>query len=445
MNITLNLENFNLKNEKYLIVGVSAGPDSMALLHLLKTSTKKKLVCAHINHHIRPISDEEEKYLKNYCQNNNIIFETMKITSYHENNFENEARTIRYNFYEQILKKYQSHTLFLAHHGDDLIETVFMKIIRGSNLEGYAGIKLISLQKDYQIIRPLLSYTKQDLIKYNQNHNLKYYLDETNDDTTYTRNRYRKKILPILKDEDPMIHHKFKKYSETLSEYYNYIEQVIIEKLPIICPNNKINLTKFKSEHPFIQKNLIFYYLSNIYNNQSNIIKDKHLHSIINLINSKKPNGEITLPKNYVAIKEYNQLFINHKQSPKSYKILLTDNLKIDDITFNFKKKCDTDGNNVCRLNSESIKLPLYLRNKKNGDKIETKGLHGHKKLKEIFIENKIPPSTRKTYPILVDENDTILWIPNIKKSKYNVKKTDICDIIIYSHKEREDINENKK
>ena len=106
---------------------------------------------------------------------------------------------------------------------------------------------------------------------------------------------------------------------------------------------------------------------------------------------------------------------------------------------------CATDGNDVCRLNSKDIKLPLFLRNKKNGDKIDVKGLKGHQKLKDIFINSKIPKNIRENYPILVDSNDTILWIPNLKKSKYNVKKNDICDIIIYSHKEREDINENQK
>lgn len=445
MNLSLNLESYNLQQEEYLIVGVSAGPDSVALLHLLEHSTNIKLVCAHINHNIRPESHEEEKYLKTYCQTNNIIFESMTITKYTENNFENEARNIRYNFYEKILKKYHSHTLFLAHHGDDLIETVLMKITRGSNLEGYAGIKKVSYQKNYQIIRPLLPYTKQDLINYNQQHNLKYYLDKTNNDTNYTRNRYRQNFLPLFKKEDPQIHTKFLKYSETLIEYYNYIEKIAINKLQEIFQNNKLNITLFKQEDYFIQKNIIFQLLSTHYNNQANIIKDKHITSIIKLINSKKPNGEISLPEKYFAIKEYNYLTITNKELSTEYKLPLKNNLNIKNFTFKLIDKSDTDANDICRLNSKDIKLPLYLRNKKNGDSILVKGLHGHKKIKEIFIENKIPPKERLTYPILVDSNDTILWIPNLKKSKYNVKKDDICDIIIYSHKEREDTNENQK
>jgi len=444
MKITLNLEKYNI-NDQYLIVGASAGPDSLALLNLLHTSTTKQIVCAHINHNVRKESTEEANYLQKYCQTNHILFETIKIEKYNEHNFENEARNIRYNFYEQILDKYHSHTLFLAHHGDDLIETVLMKIIRGSNLEGYAGIKEVSYLDNYQIIRPLITYTKNDLINYNQTNNIKYYLDKTNDDITYTRNRYRHKLLPILKAEDQQVHKKFLKYSETLLDYFNYVERITLEKLSTISHNNKIDIIKFNNEEQFIQKNLIFYYLTNFYNNKSNIVKEKHITSIINLIKSNKPNGEISLPNNYLAIKEYNYLYIKENKKQQSYKVLLTNNLQINHLNFNLLTKCDTDGNNVCRLNSKKIKLPLYLRNKKDGDKIEIKGLNGHKKVKEIFIENKIPITTRDSYPILVDSNDTILWIPNLKKSKYNVKKDDICDIIIYSHKEREDSNETKK
>jgi len=445
MKISLDLKKYNLEKEQYLIIGVSAGPDSIALLHLLQNEAKQKIVCAHINHNVRKESNEEFAFLKKYCKDNNIIFESFKITNYKENNFENEARNIRYNFYEKILNKYNSHSLFLAHHGDDLIETILMKIIRGSNLEGYAGIKTISKLENYQIIRPLLNYTKNDLINYNKQHNLKYYIDETNNDIKYTRNRYRQNILPLLKKEDPLVHKKFLKYSETLTEYFNYVEKITINKLNDILSNNKINIIKFNKEDEFIKKNIIFYYLSTIYNNKANIIKEKHIKSIIELIESQKPNGKISLPQNYQAIKEYNLLYVKLQNKNDNYKILLTDNLIIDKFQFNILDKCDTDGNDVCRLNSENIEFPLYLRNKKNGDKIETKGLNGHKKLKEIFIENKISINDRETYPVLVDKFDKILWIPNLKKSKYNVKKDDKCDIIIYSHKEGENINENKK
>ena len=439
--------NLNINNNEYIIVGVSAGPDSMALLHILKNNLKCKIICAHINHNIRNQSIEEENYLKKYCQENKIIFETMKITSYTQNNFENEAREKRYNFYEQLLKKYNSKNLFLAHHGDDLIETIIMKIIRGSNLEGYAGIKTISYLDNYKIIRPLLNYTKDDIIKYNKEHNIKYYIDNTNNDIKYTRNRYRKKLLPLLKKEDPNIHIKFLKYSNTLQEYNNYINYEIKQKINYIYSNNIIDINIINKEHQFMKKNIIFYILSKLYNNQSNIIKEKHIDDIIKMTISNKPNYIINLPKNHIAKKEYNKIKLEKKSTNKNeqYKNKLQNINKIDNIIIEIIDKSETDGNDICRLNSKKLKLPLYLRNKKDGDFIEVKGLNGKKKIKDIFIDSKLPLEKRKNYPLLVDSNDNILWIPNIKKSKYNVKKDEFCDIILTSHKEGEKTNENKK
>lgn len=447
MNIDNFIQNIDINNDKYVVVGVSSGPDSMALLHMLELNLKCKLVCAHINHNIRIESDEEEQYLKDYCNQKNIIFETTKIKSYTEKNFENEARIKRYSFYEKILKKYNSHNLFLAHHGDDLIETVIMKIIRGSNLEGYAGIKTYSYLENYKIIRPLLTLTKEDILKYNKENNIKYYIDKTNADTLYTRNRYRKYILPFLKKEDKQVHLKFLKYSNILQEYDNYINYQIDKKINNIYINDCISIHELNKEHPFMKKNIIFYILSNIYNNKANIIKEKNILDILKMTTDSKPNYIINLPKSYIAKKEYDYIYIERKKEKKikSYNKVLQRTNKIDDIIIELVDNIDTDGNDVCRLNSKEIQLPLYLRNKKDGDFIEVKGLNGKKKIKDIFIDSKMPKDKRESYPLLVDSNNNILWIPNIKKSKYNVKKNEFYDIILTSHKEGEKLNDNKK
>ncbi len=434
------LTDLNLNKTDYLIVGVSSGPDSMALLNYLQTHTKNPLVVAHINHNVRKQSQEEEQYLKKYCQDNNIIFECHKIEKYTQNNFENEARTKRYQFYEQILHKYNSKYLFLAHHGDDLIETILMKIVRGSNLEGYAGIKKVSKQKDYYIIRPFLEYTKDDLLNYNQKHHIKYYLDITNKDTTYTRNRYRKNFLPLLKKEDKNVHKKFLKYSETLLEYNNYVNDEVNNLLPHIYKDNILLLAKITTIHPFLLKNIIYKILSTIYNNQNNIITEKHLTNIINLINSPKPNLTITLPKNLIIIKEYNKLYFTKTNitNENNYKVIFTNYQKIGNHILKTINNTTQNGNNICRLNSKKLSLPLYIRNKKDGDYIEVLGLNGKQKVKDIFINEKVPLSKRKNYPLLVDNQDNILWIPNIKKSKFNLKNTENYDIIIEYCEEEE-------
>lgn len=437
----LDLSKYNIKNNDYIVVGVSGGSDSVALLDLLLNSIDhSKIVVAHVNHHVRIESDIEEEYLKNFCLERNIIFETTKFLEYKENNFENEARKRRYKFYENLLLKYNSKFLFLAHHGDDLIETVMMKIVRGSNLTGYSGIKEITNKKNYFIIRPLLKFTKEDIITYNKENNLVYFNDRTNEDTNYTRNRYRKTILPLLKKEDPLVHLKFLKYSNILQEYDSYITK-ICQDLIIKKYQDKIKINDFKEEDPFIQKNIIYLLLVKIYNNEDNLIKEKHLINILNIIKSTKPNQKTNLPKGYIAIKEYNEVYFTKKIKDKTnYKIELKPFNIIDNHIIKKIDNTNNNGNDICTLDSSTIALPLYIRNRKEGDYLEVKNLKGKKKVKELFIEAKIPLNKRNSYPLLVDSNDNILWVPNIKKSKFNTVKNQNYDIILkYQEKGKEE------
>ena len=157
---------FSFNNHDKIVVGCSTGPDSMALVDMLlkiKEKFQLSLIVAHVNHNVREESYEEAKYLKEYCENNNIVFETMTIEEYGDDNFHNEARNIRYNFFESLVHKYHANYLMTAHHGDDLIETVLMRMVRGSNLYGYSGFKKVFEMEDYKIVRPLIHYTKEQL------------------------------------------------------------------------------------------------------------------------------------------------------------------------------------------------------------------------------------------------------------------------------------------
>ncbi len=443
--INIDFDKLNITGK--IVVGVSTGSDSMALLFYLIHNYKDTIICAHINHNVREQSNIEEKYLEKFCLDNNVIFEKMKIETYKENNFENEARKIRYKFYEDILNKYSSSYLFLAHHADDLMETILMKIVRGSNINGYAGIKKISKMKNYYIVRPLLDYTKEEILAYAKKNNIKFYEDITNNDTSYTRNRFRANIIPILKKEDKNVHRKFIKYSNDLLEYNDYINYEVRMKLKDIYTNNKLDLIKFNELHPFLKKNILYTILNDIYQNKDDIIKTNHILNILKLIESSKPNLTISLPNNLYAIKQYNILKFSQelKNSNNDYriKINLNHDIKLKNYIIKIISNSKTDGNDICRLYSKEISLPLYIRNKKDGDYIEIKGLNGKKKVKEIFIENKMPINVRDTYPLLVDNDDNILWIPNIKKSKFNKKKSEKYDIILkYCETKKGDYNE---
>lgn len=414
----------------------------MALLHYLINNYKDKLIVAHINHNVRKQSNTEELFLSNYCKDNNITFECMKITEYKENNFENEARKKRYKFYKEILTKYNSSYLFLAHHADDLMETIIMKITRGSNINGYAGIKKISYQDNYYIVRPFLDYTKQDILEYIKKYNITYYDDYTNNDITYTRNRIRHNIIPLLKKEDINIHKKFIKYSNTLNEYNDYINYEVNNIIKDIYTNNTLYLDKFNTMHPFIKKNILYHILNNIYNNKDNIVKDIHIKNILNLINNSKPNITINMPNNIYVTKEYNILIFSNKYNIENYNIEFNKKVSINNFIIEQIEDTQLNGNDICRLNSNEISLPLYIRNKKDGDYIELLGLNKKKKVKEIFIECKIPIRQRNNYPVLVDSKNNILWLPNLKKSKFNKKINEKYDIILKYITNKEENNE---
>ena len=146
-----------IKENDTIVLGNSGGPDSMFLLTVLLNLRKKynlKIVCAHVNHNVRVESDSEQLFLMNYCKNNNVVFEAMKIEKYGDDNFHNQARNIRYNFFEDLVKKYDANYLMTAHHGDDLIETILMRIVRGSTLKGYSGFEKIVDNGFYKTVRP---------------------------------------------------------------------------------------------------------------------------------------------------------------------------------------------------------------------------------------------------------------------------------------------------
>ena len=157
-------------------------------------------------------------------------------------------------------------------------------------------------------------------------------------------------------------------------------------------------------------------------------ISFKHVDLIFSLINNSRTGLSINLPSNIIVVKEYGYLKFLLKKNRNDYKVLLSDGLVVNEMKFITLNKLE-NGNDTLHLSSKSVKLPLYVRNRKNGDYIELKG-SGRKKIKDIFIDCKISREIRDSYPLVVDSNDTIVWIPKLKKSKYDCENADLCDII---------------
>ncbi len=420
-----------------VVLGCSGGPDSMALFDLLYKIKKQlniTIICAHVNHKVRKESDEELIWLQKVCDKHKIKFESMSIDNYGDDNFHNEARNIRYRFFESIVKKYNAKYLMTAHHGDDLVETVLMRIVRGSTIKGYAGFKQIIEKDGYTILRPLVYVTKDDILEYDKKNNISYVIDKSNFSDKYTRNRYRKVVLPFLKKEDKNVHLKFLKYSKTLNDYEEFIDKVAAKALrEVTSYSNSIDIEEFKELEEVIQNKIINNLLSDFYQDDMILISDIHTELVKKLIYSKKANSRVYLPNGVLGVKNYNKFYFETQTDQiDNYEIEIIDIANLPNGK-NIKVVEDSSVNNnfYCRLSKEDVVLPLRVRTRRSGDRMKVKGLNGTKKVKDIFIDSKVPINKRDLWPIVVDSNDVIVWIPGLKKSKFDVPKNKKCDIIL--------------
>lgn len=428
--------NFKFHENDIIVVGCSAGPDSMALVDMLlkiRDKYKLSLIVAHVNHNVREESAIEASYMKQYCDDNKLVFETMTILEYGDDNFENEARNIRYNFFEDVVLKYGANYLMTAHHGDDLIETIMMRIVRGTNLKGYAGFQMIVDMDSYKIVRPLIFYTKDELEEYNKINGVKYFVDSSNSNEKYTRNRYRKYLLPFLKSEDENVHHKFLRFSDNLNSACTFINKERDKALKRVLLADSLVIDKFKLEDEYIQREIIYYLLSEFYQDDLILVGEKHINLLLDLIYSKKANSFINLPNDVVANKCYNMLELKRDIGEiTNYEIEFDEYATLPNGHI-IERVLDTDDNSncTCRLSSAEVSLPLIVRTRKIGDKMHVKGMDGSKKIKDIFINSKIKLSERDSWPIVLDSKNRVVWIPGVKKSKFDKKKVDSYDIIL--------------
>ena len=283
------------------------------------------------------------------------------------------------------------------------------------------------------ILRPLIIVTKAEIEKYCKKHKINYAVDKSNYSDKYTRNRYRRVVLPFLKQEDPNVHLKFLKYNKVLEAYSDYLDQIESDAVKKVYNDKKIDILKFKEIDNVVQNGLINKILEDYYEDDLILISDIHTDLIKDLIYSKKANAVIYLPNEVKVIKSYDSVsFERETEQIDSYKIELLDYANLPNGK-NIKviEESDNNSNFYCRLKKEDLVLPLEVRTRKSGDRMKVKGLNGSKKIKDIFIDAKIPMKQRDLWPVVVDATGKIVWLPGLKKSKFDIPKDKNCDIIL--------------
>lgn len=320
------IKKYNLiENGDKIVLGVSGGPDSIAMLNILNNIKNDKkidlsfdIIVAHINHMIREEAIEDEKYVKEYCQKKDIEFysksiDVQKLANNNKIGTEEAGRMVRYDFFDEILEQTNSNKVAIAHNKNDKAETIIMNLIRGSGISGLKGIE----EKREKYIRPLIECDREQIEKYCEEQKLNPRIDKTNFENEYTRNKIRNIMIPYVKQEfNPNIIDTLNRLAELVREEEEYIEKQveIVYKNLVIEEKEKqiiLDLKEFNKQEKVIKSRLVLYTITRLFNTAKGIEKI-HIEDIIKLCSNNVGNKYLTPNKNIkVLVKNHNIYFLN--------------------------------------------------------------------------------------------------------------------------------------
>ena len=376
---------------KKILVAVSGGADSMSLLHFLYNHQKDldiQLGIAHVNHKQRQESEHEEAYLHHWAEEHKVPFHYSAFSGKFS---ENAARTFRYEFFKQVMKDYDYSALVTAHHADDQAETIFMRLLRGSRLRHLTGISAIRPFGTGQIIRPFLHLTKAQLpVTF-------HFEDRSNTSLAYLRNRIRLSYLPTLSQENP----KIKEHLCLLGEEIGLMEQALGELTKDISTTD---LSVFQQQSDAVQLFLLQNYLDSFPDLQ---LSKGQFNQLISYLR-KNASGKMPLKNGYELVKTQTYFLIRKEASISLSPPCLLEfgkSVEFEDYTLTFSEFNDVSNTDAISIWSDA---PIVIRHRKEGDKIDL-GSH-HKKLRRLFIDNKILEKDRQK-AIIGEQDGQIIFL----------------------------------
>lgn len=393
-----------LKNEA-IAISCSGGSDSMALLHFAQNNFNNISVI-NFEHGIRgdsSISDSE--FVREYCKKNNIKCEVVKLDTLLVAKqlgltVEESARKLRYDYYKSQIEQNKVKYILLAHHKLDQVETVLMRIFRGTGIDGLEGIKVVN----NGIVRPLLNVSKEEILEYIKANNITYVEDETNSDTLYTRNFIRHKVLPLIKEKYPKVEDsicRLATISQDINAYFD--SNISVTKLS----ENTVQIPIDLSCLELFRRNVKRAY-EQLGINQD--IEFRHYELIADLVN--KPTATtLDMPFNTVAVKEYNSIIIAKKQEEKNICILLeqvlNSELLQDKVRFS-KVNGKFDVKDGLYFDMDKMPKDAVIRYRKQGDTF-TKFGGGTKSLGDFLTDKKVPVRLRDKLLVVASKSDVLL------------------------------------
>lgn len=418
-----------------LVVALSGGADSCALLNLLISlpGFNLKLVAAHLNHCLRGNeSDGDEDFCCKLAADYGIPFETcrMDVKALAQSsglNLEDAGREARITFLDLVSKKYNATAIVTAHHSDDQAETVLMRLLRGSGMSGLAGMRYRN-QRGY--IRPLLNISRVQIEQYLEELGLTWREDASNLDTSFLRNRIRHELLPLLELYNPTIRQRLIATAAILSD-----EDLLLESLAELAVKNSwqrdfnvfgCRCATLKAHPIALQRRILRQAFKELAGNLEQLGLE-HIEAIRQLLDSPRPNAQISLPQNIKAVREYERILLRINQEPAlldaTELIIATAGIYqlptggVLEVRI-YPVPIDVHGlpvDSAC-FDLDKLPLPWLTRTFRSGDRLQPFGMSGQKKVKNIFIDLKIPLSKRKQIPLIFCGED-LIWIAGLRSS----------------------------
>lgn len=426
------IEKYNMvRPGEGIVVGLSGGPDSVCLLHVLYCLKEKynfNLYAVHLNHMIRGEEAlRDEAFAKQFAESLGIPFfsERIKVEEFARErgmSSEEAGRHLRYTLFDRILKEKHAHKIALAHNMNDQTETMIMRFLRGTGINGIGGIRPI---RDNKYIRPILSCSREEIEEYCRINNLSPVIDSTNSESIYTRNRIRLEVLPYIKENfNPNIDENLFRVSSIFRDEDEFLNISAESELNRITFNAGISRQEFKKLHIAIKRRIVRLLIEKVKGNLIGI-ENKHIEECVDFVENSGTGKRINLPESIECFTEYEYFKIAEKSEILDYEYEIKmpgetqvkDDYRVITKIFELNNKNLLDKQLVKYFDYDKIKDGLYFRNRRDGDYIYPKGMSGRKKLKDLFIDKKIPKEERDRIPLIACGNE-ILWILNMRDSK---------------------------
>ncbi len=440
-----------------VLVAVSGGPDSVALLHVLCELVPQlwfHLEVAHLQHGIRGEEAEEDaRFVIDLAESLKLPIHLRRVNLQERRaaaaggNLEAMARQERHGFFAAVARERGLGKVAMAHTEDDQAETVLMRLLRGSGRRGLGGIAPVHpLPADptVTVIRPLLQTAKTDILEFLRDKGLPYRLDRTNQDPTLLRNSIRLMLIPQLKQQiDPNLVSRLSQQAEILRDEDVLLDELARINLAEVRQGRALRLDLFLRQPKAVQRRVLRLWLEE-FRGDLRGVDFRHVRAILKLLTDGPPQGRLSLPGDWEVAKEYKRFIMQKRSSGRNrvcytYEYRLGSNLKVTEAgvtihserTSNFNAEWPRTTMHAA-FDARCLSEKVMVRNIRRGDRFRPLGMQGHQKVKDLFINRKVPYSTRSSWPLL-SVGGEIIWIPGFGRSEFGKITSDTAQVWHFS------------